>query len=194
MIIGFWSGGKFSHASLFVCYFSEVKEYGLVGRVFCIELFIKSDTNQIVLSIKGPVYNTRDYDCKQFYIVHANMNEIIDIAKQQINEHGEYGYWTNNCRTFASNCLQKIKTKFNGMSAGITAEKMNKYIRNYVSKKVSANTLGGVGGVVGAVTTAMPVSILFGAITTAPIKATKAQENAGQSISFIKVLRKYPLD
>ena len=190
MVVGFWSNGKMAHASLFLCYFSET-EYGLVGRVFCIELFVKSETNQIVLSIKGPIYNTRDYDCKQFYLIHANMNEIIDIATEQIRAHGTYKYWTNNCRTFASNCLEKIKAKCGGISAGVEATKMNKYIQCYVTTPKSGSGNAGQG-----VSTFSSISIgaigTIGTVVAGGNNKQKAEQEA-KALSFIQVLKKYPL-
>ena len=73
---------------------SKIKK--VIGRVFSIELFTKN--TETVLSIKGPLYNTRNYSCKQFYITHANMDRLIDIAKQTMamKQHGKYRFWSNN--------------------------------------------------------------------------------------------------
>ena len=172
IVIGFWSGGRSSHASLFLCYFSEIMQQGLVGRVFAIELFIRSN-NEIYLSIKGPLYGTRGYDCKEFYLIYTNMNEVIEIAKQTINEHGSYKYWTNNCRTFASKCLENIKSSLGGKSFGITASDMNKYIRKYVKR--------------GKCTSALEDGY-------ATVEEDEDEESSVKTLSFIEVLRKYPLD
>eukprot|EP01084_Bolivina_argentea_P041134 75918_1 len=205
MLIGFWSKGMVSHASIFICYFSEVDGHGLVGRVFCIELFVKSQTKQIVLSIKGPVGNTRGYDCKQFYMVHANMNDIFDIAKETINEHGTYQYWGNNCRHFASNCLNKIKEKNGGLSVDVPAQKLNQYIHTYVTKAGMFGTVGTVGTVgctVGTVavasvaTVVVPsaVQVLGGLMSMViPKSGKKKQADPGKAIPFCQVLKKYPL-
>ena len=134
MVIGCWTQGNWGHSSIFICYFSEFeRKKKLIGRVFCIELF--TTNTDTILSIKGPLYNTRNYSCKQFYMIHSNMDRLIDIAKQTMKQHGKYRYWTNNCRHFTENYLKNVKTQFHLLGLAISTSDMNQYLRAYVPNK-----------------------------------------------------------
>mmetsp|Transcript_27297 Transcript_27297/g.43193 ORF Transcript_27297/g.43193 Transcript_27297/m.43193 type:complete len:277 (+) Transcript_27297:29-859(+) len=136
MVIGMWEKSKFSHSSVFICYFSKIsnkmtnKDF-LTARTFSIELFVKQETNENVLSIKGPMTHTRDYKCNEFYIIHANMNELIDIAKAIMNGHGKYDFFRNNCRHYSHTYLSAVKESCNAISVNISCDVLNQYIYKY---------------------------------------------------------------
>eukprot|EP00484_Ammonia_sp_Unknown_P019529 CAMPEP_0197042668 /NCGR_PEP_ID=MMETSP1384-20130603/19005_1 /TAXON_ID=29189 /ORGANISM="Ammonia sp." /LENGTH=197 /DNA_ID=CAMNT_0042473819 /DNA_START=57 /DNA_END=646 /DNA_ORIENTATION=+ len=142
MVIGKWNNGNIGHSSIFICYFSEFeRRQKLIGRVFCIELFIKHE--QTVLSIKGPLYNTRDYSCKQFYVVHSNMEQLIRIAKYTMNRHGKYHWLSNNCRHFTNNYLENVKKECKALTLGVSVQELNQYICRYVPSKADIKRSGG---------------------------------------------------
>eukprot|EP01084_Bolivina_argentea_P302057 521320_1 len=129
MLIGRWEG-KIIHTSVFICYFSRI-DNKLVARVFCIELLLESETKKNILSIKGPIYSTRDYKCKEFYIAHMSMNSLINIAKTTMNVHGKYEYISNNCRHFTNRFLKNIKKSCKLLKVDLKVNVVNEYIHTY---------------------------------------------------------------
>eukprot|EP01084_Bolivina_argentea_P259157 437184_1 len=142
MIIGIWEKGMIGHSSMFICYFSKpclaMKRY-LAVRVFCIELFVKKDTRENVLSIKGPVYETRDYKCKKFYVIHANMDKLVQHARETVADHGQYDYIWNNCKHFSKSYLENVKTRCSGTEVSLSYQILNEYIHKYSAQKESAS-------------------------------------------------------
>ena len=53
------------------------------------------------------------------------MDRLIDIAKQAMNKHGKYNYWSNNCKHFTQNYLKLVKTEFNLLGLSISTSEMN---------------------------------------------------------------------
>eukprot|EP01084_Bolivina_argentea_P299274 515847_1 len=133
MMIGSWNKSKVGHKSVFICYFSE-KYDKLIGRAFSIELFYDDCKKKSVLSIKGPIYNTtaRKYKCEKLYVIHCNIHYLIKIAKITIEQHGEYGYWRNNCRHFCDNFMQNVKATCMITSTNLKQSVVNKYVTKYV--------------------------------------------------------------
>ena len=188
MIVGFWSRGKFGHASVFICYFSEKTGCGLIGRVFSVELFTNSGLKKNVLSIKGPLYRatTRGYNCKQFYVIHSNMDKLIDIAKTTMAAHGKYSKLMNNCRHFCDKYLDKIKTECCGLSIDVKADVINKYIDQYVPQNIYAKVLD----------EQDEMNALFWGTRPPPPVNVDVRVNEAEfakTLSLLQVLKKYPL-
>ena len=60
------------------------------------------------------------------------MNELIDIAKTTMEDHGKYSYWRNNCRHFCEKYLENVKTACTAISISVEASVVNEYIRRFV--------------------------------------------------------------
>eukprot|EP00483_Globobulimina_turgida_P009765 UN09784 len=129
LLIGRWEA-KLIHTSVFICYFSRISSK-LVARVFCVELLLESESKKNILSIKGPIYSTRDYKCKEFYIAHTSMSTLIKIAKNTMNLHGKYEYLGNNCRHFTNSFLKNIKKSCQLLKVDTSCAIVNEYIHKY---------------------------------------------------------------
>merc|ERR1712087_8911 len=136
MIIGKWDSGKLSHQTVIISYFSKItcsERVCLVCRTFFVELFV-TEEKQLVLSVKGPTPNLREYSCKEFFAIHASMEQLIDIAKTTINAHGEYKYYTNNCRNFAARLVCSIMKDAPVIQLGsLKPQLMMRYMARYSS-------------------------------------------------------------
>ena len=95
---------------------ADILEYSL--RIFMIELFFDEKTNKSVLALKGPLYHTRDYKCEKLYYIHTSMNDIIELANNEMIAFGDYKYLTNNCQTFARDLINEA-VKLYGVDANV---------------------------------------------------------------------------
>ena len=202
-----WSKNRVSHSSVFICYFSKItetttKEETLTARTFAIELFSNTDTKENVLSIKGPIANTRDYKCSEFYLIDANMNELIEIAKTTMNAHGKYDYFRNNCRHFSGSFLKMVKQKCVALSVDVPCETVTEYLHEFgiiENDKVPPNLI--TDDVEEEDNEKMPqdsewmkhfVAHAAKNVSTCPEPA-KVQDKRVEALSFVKVLKQFPL-
>lgn len=126
LLIGMFEKHSLSHASVRVIYFDEryltVKEKtqrSLMVRIFILELFVKQEkvkNNQVILSIKGPIYNLKDvfsYYCKTFYPLNTSISNIMQTAKLTMENYTKYSLIFNNCRHFSQQLINTIEKSEN---------------------------------------------------------------------------------
>ena len=136
MLIGIWDHPKMTemHQIVFINYFSEVTSKAtnksvIAPRTFSIELL--TNGNDARVAIRGPISDLRGYSCKDFYVINATMNQLIDIGKETINAHGEYKHYTNNCRHFAKNFLRNVRQVIQSTPKSVSSKLLIKWLREH---------------------------------------------------------------
>eukprot|EP01084_Bolivina_argentea_P143595 252110_1 len=102
----------------------------MAPRLFQFELFI-NENKENILSVTGPEKLPEGYTCKQFYAIKSTMNNLIDIGRNVMNNHGKYNYVLNNCRYFTSSYLELVKAETDSVKLKADANDISKALEPY---------------------------------------------------------------
>ena len=138
ILIGIWDHPKMTkmHQVVFINYISEVtsettNKSVIAPRTFSIELLMEQNERRHRVGIRGPISELRGYSCKDFYVINATMNQLIDIGKKTINAHGEYETYTNNGRCFAMNLLKNVRKEIQPAPMSVSSKRLTEWLHEH---------------------------------------------------------------
>jgi len=138
--------------------------------------------------VTGPLTDTSDYSCTEYFGIHTSINELIGYAKQTMwsPEPREYNWSTNNSKHFSYNILTKYlpyKIKMSVKQSVVTA-----YVKKYKDDLTSTN-LDDDDDDMDKIVAAAKARELGGDLD-AEVEKPKAKPKV---LTFVEVLKNYPL-